>query len=313
MPRGQRKIGLVLSGGGSIGAWQAGVMQRMFYDGVAFHKIFGMSVGAINACGYAFDLMEFQKDCWTKMEKHRVLKPCWRHWPRALFCDQPVRSALSVLADEAQLMSRQRCSLYVASSEAGSGEDHVGVFERNGRWDGRLLDHVMASHAIPFIFPRVRLRRGDRDGWFQDGGLGETAGAALENFHDCDEIVFVSLPRPDPSKARGPLESLNARVQRNLHSQMLRAARVLASFKSRPVVRWLTPSRPWTQFVLDFRPEACRLWFERGREDAADFLSKKAEAVAPAEAAASPQEPDIPAPTLNRPTTGSEAQTVPTA
>jgi predicted acylesterase/phospholipase RssA len=208
------------------------------------------------------------------MERHPVFKLCWRHWPKALFCDQPLRQSLECLADDAALIRRQRCALYVVAKDVGSGSPHVGVFEPRGRWDGRLLDHVMASHAIPWIFPPVRLAQGEHESLFIDGGYGDISEAALENFRDCSQVWIVSLPRADARHGpSGPLRRLHHRIQRSLHGQMRRAARHMASWPRPPEIRWIVPSRPWNQFVLDFRPEPCRSWYQSGVDDGAAFLA----------------------------------------
>lgn len=49
------KIAYVLSGGGAKGAFQVGVMKKLHEQGIQPDVIYGTSVGAINAAGYAYD------------------------------------------------------------------------------------------------------------------------------------------------------------------------------------------------------------------------------------------------------------------
>ena len=47
--RGRRRIAFVLSGGGSLGALQVGMLQALFEAGIRPDMVVGTSVGAVNA------------------------------------------------------------------------------------------------------------------------------------------------------------------------------------------------------------------------------------------------------------------------
>jgi predicted acylesterase/phospholipase RssA len=49
-----KKVGFVLSGGGFNGGFQAGVMHQLYMKGITPDIMYGTSVGAVNAVGYAW-------------------------------------------------------------------------------------------------------------------------------------------------------------------------------------------------------------------------------------------------------------------
>ena len=67
-----KKVALVLSGGGSRGAYEAGACQALAELGIEFDIITGTSVGAINAAMITQGELELATKLWQEMETHMV-------------------------------------------------------------------------------------------------------------------------------------------------------------------------------------------------------------------------------------------------
>ena len=74
-----KRIGLVLAGGGGKGAYQAGCLQGLYDLNIRrFHVICGTSVGALNgAAAAAGKIPELQK-LWREITTASVLRLSWR-------------------------------------------------------------------------------------------------------------------------------------------------------------------------------------------------------------------------------------------
>ena len=81
---GKQKIGLVLSGGGARGAYQAGVLRAIYDISQAkecpFQIITGVSAGSINGMGLAFGAQDFNTstqlmwDTWVELRVNKIFK-----------------------------------------------------------------------------------------------------------------------------------------------------------------------------------------------------------------------------------------------
>ena len=58
----------ILSGGGSKGAFEVGVLKHLFYNGAPLDSIYGTSVGALNALGFSFSGVENLWTIWNHIE-----------------------------------------------------------------------------------------------------------------------------------------------------------------------------------------------------------------------------------------------------
>ena len=67
-----KKTALVLSGGGSRGAYQAGVWQALREMGIPIHMVTGTSVGAINGAAIAQGAFSEARELWRSLETTKV-------------------------------------------------------------------------------------------------------------------------------------------------------------------------------------------------------------------------------------------------
>lgn len=155
---------VVLSGGGSLGAVQVGMMLALAEHGVAPDLLVGTSVGAINGAYLAGrpgrEGVEALAGIWSSVRRSDIF---------------PVQPALGllVLAGQAdhfvphdklrRLLERHlnctnledaSCRLRVVASEVRTGKQVV-------LSHGPVIDAVLASVAVPGVFPPVRIGRRD--------------------------------------------------------------------------------------------------------------------------------------------------------
>ncbi len=169
--RARRRLAVVLSGGGNLGAFQVGVVDAMAAHGIVPDLLVGTSVGAINAAFWAFNpgpeagvqLLEI----WRQAARQPLLRGgrvavLRRLIGRAnhLFGAETLSSLLHGALPGPVLVEEAEIPLAIAVTQAGTGERRV--FR-----SGPLHDAILASSAVPGVFPPVRV-----DGVsYMDGGV----------------------------------------------------------------------------------------------------------------------------------------------
>ena len=234
------KIGFVLSGGGSRGAYEAGIIHYLRTDlarrlgrHVPIDIVSGTSVGAINAAFLAATMHDPDQQAqqitagWRALQIEEMVSLKTRDLVRALRLllggDPPPPSPGSFryggLLDtsglerfviriipwrgiERNLRSRHVHALSVSATHVGTG--HTVVFlssaepiprewsrdpfvrHRSARVGPR---HVLASAAIPMLFPAVKIG----DEYFTDGGLRQNTPMSPAIRLGADRLLLVSL------------------------------------------------------------------------------------------------------------------------
>ena len=163
------KTALVLAGGGSLGAVQAGMLGALTDAGETFDFIVGASVGAINAGYFAAD---------PSAAGARKLQAIWRAITRNDVMPVTIATAMNVVrrrgylfGNEAlrallerhipyKLLEQAAIPVHVVATDVLSGEEVV-------LSQGPVVEAILASASIPGIFPPVRI--GGRD--LVDGGI----------------------------------------------------------------------------------------------------------------------------------------------
>jgi NTE family protein len=227
-----KKVALVLQGGGALGSYQAGVYEALAASDYAPDWIAGISIGAINAALIAGnppkDRVARLRAFWDEITS----APLWPGLPSAVVPDTPSVSAAHALLfgqpgffaprpPSSWLFGAQPISFYDTTALKGTLERLVDFDRINAReirfsvgavnvrtgnfayFDNEKIvirpEHVMASGALPPGFPPVEI-----DGEFYwDGGL--VSNTPLQ-------YVLESIPRRsrltfqvDLFSARGPL------------------------------------------------------------------------------------------------------------
>jgi NTE family protein len=192
----------VLSGGGSLGAVQVGMLQALAERGIEPDLLIGTSAGAINAAFVAGHGMGVD----ALLDLARIWRSLHR---RDIFALRPLRGLLAVAglrpslfsADglqrlvEANLgyqqMQDARYELHLVATDLCTGQEVLIS-------SGDAASAVVASAAIPGIFPPVC-----RDGRvLTDGGIAEHA--AIRHAAECGASEIYLLPAGFPCHLETP-------------------------------------------------------------------------------------------------------------
>ena len=166
----RRQVAFVLSGGGSLGAIQVGMLKGLLEEGIRPDFLVGTSVGAVNAAWIAGR---------PEADGAAQLSEIWGHLRRQdIFPLSPLCSARGLLGHTNHVISNQNLqallerNLLYENLEDASIPVHVIVTDlKSGEAvtlsSGRAIPALLASTAIPGVFPPVTIGRRE----FVDGGV----------------------------------------------------------------------------------------------------------------------------------------------
>lgn len=254
-PASRPKIGLVLSGGGSRGAYEAGILHYIRTDlarrlgrHAPIDIISGTSVGAINAAFFAATMTDpdhqarHLESAWRSLRIEQLIgltsSDLWRAGRMIMGGDPPpptpgtfryggvldtsglehfVLRSIPWTGIERSLRERALSALSVSATHIGSG--HTVVFlssadpvprawsrdpfvrHRAARIGPR---HVLASAAIPLLFPAVKIG----DHFYTDGGLRQNTPMSPAIRLGADRLLLVSLRHVAPPSAELAVEHI---------------------------------------------------------------------------------------------------------
>lgn len=212
----------VLSGGGSLGAVQVGMLQALHAEGMTPDLIVGTSVGALNAAYVAGH--EFTGQSLTALEW------IWRGLRRAdIFPFEPARHLLALTGTRPSLCSPNnlqrlisehvpfqqlqdaRIPVHLVATEVLSGKEAL-------LSTGDAVPAVLASASIPAVFPAV-----DIDGRpLFDGGVANNAPITHAVALGADRVVVLpagyacALPAPPATALASAIHAMTLLVQQRL-------------------------------------------------------------------------------------------------
>lgn len=274
----RRPLGLALSGGGALGAWQAGALAGLCAAGLRFDAVLGFSAGALNGAAYALGRLDDALARWNRLDGG-VLKLAPRLRPPSLFSDRFVRAhAADFAGDESAARAALLCPLTVVAARIDRSTRVYARFERQGSWDGPLAGHLRASCAIPLAFPRVTLDYRGAPTTLFDGGVHCDEAMSFSALAHCRDVIVLEVVRQDEvgQASRGLFGELETRSRETIRRLMSQGAASLRPAGAR-VLR-LAPSRALTGSLLDFRGARMREAVALGEQDARAFLSSPAAA-----------------------------------
>ncbi len=202
----ERRLALVLSGGGASGIVQVPFLEELIRRDINPDLIVGSSVGAVNGAFLAFhpNNIEGLADLWIELRNtrlwHRNILRITRNLltkGTSVYSNRFLRELFAphVTIDE---IAAAEIPLYLVTTSLSNG--HKRILSR-----GQLLSGVMASIALPGLFPPVRF---DGD-WCVDGGL--SSGLDLETaiLQGATHTIAVDLGvHPSPYQPRGLVDLL---------------------------------------------------------------------------------------------------------
>lgn len=214
--------GLILQGGGSKGAWQVGFLKAISEmcptSAIPFNSITGISVGSINASILAMEKKNFRKgvlrleNYWANMShnnvydlgKYGVLTSLnnlinSKQSHKFLLNNKPLRQFLTSKLDfdKVQSIAEDKvdpCFLNLHAYNYLTGKN---VTFTNSPTISKLnciqtmikMNHILASTAIPFVFPSTKINRIPHG----DGGLKLANPSQLLIEQGCTNILAISL------------------------------------------------------------------------------------------------------------------------
>ncbi len=162
MSQNASKTAFVFAGGGSLGALQVGMLQEVIKEGIRADFVVGSSVGALNAAYYAAmpDMEGVEKlgEVWRRLHRRDIFPIDFGGIVRLL-------RRRDYLVDPSSLRRIIEEHIPYANLEDAAMPVHVVATNAGGATvtisSGPAVEAILASAAIPVIFPPVRI--GDQD------------------------------------------------------------------------------------------------------------------------------------------------------
>lgn len=281
---------LVLSGGGSRGSYQVGVLKRwMGEQNVEYDLLCGVSVGALNVAGLAHtpkgnpkEAIDWLENFWlTEVAGTNSIYKRWfpfgrlhALWKRSVYNSSPLAKLVRERFDYEKVQNNGR-KLAVGAVCLDSGEHAFGTDE-----DGDFVEWVLASSSYPVFFEPIFLR----GKLWSDGGIVNITplGQAVKMGATDIDVVICSDPWSDSgewsAKRKVAVPDQVVRTLNLMSDQILRDdVRVTGlkneladwSEKYRKVrVRVAVPHIDLAVDSLKFDPQDIRRLIEIGKESA---------------------------------------------
>lgn len=207
-------IAFVLSGGGSRGALEVGALQALLEAGIRADMIVGTSAGALNAGGFAPTptLAGVQRlaDLWTTAASDNIFPGNWftyawrfltgqdslhsNHGLRR-FIESSLPPGVTTFGDITQIR------LYITTANLNTATLYL--FGEDPK--ANLVDAILASSAIPPVFPPVELRGYQ----YVDGGVVANVPISVAVSQGATDIYVINLgysgEAEDPSHGMLPI------------------------------------------------------------------------------------------------------------
>lgn len=225
------KRALVLSGGGSRGAWQVGALKALAEENRSWDTIHGVSVGALNGAWIAMHPKEAQPasieklvEIWNRIEKTEEIYAPWARWglkylysmwKGSLHTGKPLRKMVESFWDGCKIQD-SGTKLTVGCVSLNDGRYHA-IDHTNMK----ILDYVLASSHLPLVFEPLLI---DGEYWV-DGGIRHQIPILEALKEEPDEIdVIVTSPvlsnRVEPIKELTSMSKVAIRASEVLSDQV---------------------------------------------------------------------------------------------
>jgi NTE family protein len=265
------RTAFVLAGGGSLGAIEVGMLKALVAHGVHADLIVGASVGAVNAAYFAGDPSAAGAAC---------LEALWRGVRRSDVFPTSISSTFlglvarrDSLVDPEALRNLLRRHLPFKHLEQGEIPCHVVATDALSGGEvtfssGPVVERVLASAAIPGIFPPVRIE----GQYFLDGGIANNTPISAAVGLGASRVIVLptgfscALDQLPHGALAVALHALNLLVAR----QLVRDAEQLSGATELIIVPPLCPlaTSPYdfsaSGALIDRAASATARWLDRG-------------------------------------------------
>jgi len=246
--RGHRRVAFVLSGGGSLGATQVGMLHALFDAGIKPDMLVGTSVGAVNAAWIASwpakEGVQKLAEIWTGLRRDDVFPLGWTAAMgllgrgKHLISNAALRGVLERHLPYERLEQAQ-IPVHVVATELKSGRAVV-------LSSGPAVPALLASCAIPGVFPPMTIGRRE----LIDGGVANHTPIATAVELGARVIYVLPIGYPwlheEPANALGmALQALARLVEQRLESE-------IASYRDAADIRVVPAIEPLAVSPADF-------------------------------------------------------------
>jgi NTE family protein len=277
MNKSMGNTGFVLTGGGSLGAVQAGMLIELITAGVLPDFVVGVSAGALNGAFLAYDpsppMTEHIAELWRHVTTREALGLSWRSvfgiFGRSGHLAD-ARGLEGILHRELpyRTFAETRVPLHIVAAEEATGAEVL-------LSEGPVVEAVLASTAVPGVFPSVTL--GGRT--LVDGVVAESTPIATAVRLGATRLFVLPCGFTCVDKAV-PLHALG----RAMHAITLVGVRQLRQdferYSERVTLRLVPPLCPLHTSsydyshgatLIDAARDSTRRWLEGGGLDRGDF------------------------------------------
>lgn len=288
-----RNATLVLSGGGTKGAFQVGAEEVLREEG-GFHweRIFGVSVGALNGLLLAQQAYAQLREVWRTIRQQDVYRKVW--WP-VIAWRLAVRRKAGIYDASALRKTIDRYAAgrpFQVPLHIGRVSLVSGAYEQVTSGSPEIFDAVWHSATMPVIWEPVGPRA------LVDGGLRNVTPLGDAVDHDPTELVVINCSPDEPEPGRAPRDIIDATKRAltditineimvndvrefvRINSLVQQAATkgcVLVNEHGTPYryypITVIRPAAPLGD-TLDFRPEVLEARYQAGREAAWGVLDR---------------------------------------
>lgn len=264
---------LVLSGGGSHGAFQVGVIKRLIEKGRRWDIVAGVSVGAVNAMQMAMYAPMQQaagaaklEQFWYEIEGNQSI---YCEWFGGLIAAITGRGSLHDTSPLERFLRQRFNPVALAASgvrlRVGATSLRTGRYRAATELDHDVVRWVMASSAFPAAFTPIAI---DGDVWI-DGGVRECTPARDAVAAGATDLDVVLADPVDDDGAPWDLRGAGSAIDVGVRAATIMANEVFRNDLRDLVAKGVThrlyaPYAAWRVGPLDFVPREIRHMIDVG-------------------------------------------------
>jgi predicted acylesterase/phospholipase RssA len=203
------KNALVVSGGGSKGAFAVGAIEKLREKKIKFDIVAGTSTGSLIAPLVVTDEIQFLRGVYTSVRTEDIIRKrtvfdILTH--DSIYDSNPLWSLINTVinSERYQKIVNSKVEMFITTVNLQKGEieywnqhtsgDGGGPLDRN-----TLLRAILASACQPVLMPNVRIKEGGNQ--YTDGGVRECAPLSIAVDHGATDLysIVLSPEKREPS------------------------------------------------------------------------------------------------------------------